>query len=403
LTNRRASGGTGGAGGNVGDVIDNSFPSNADAVGGRGGDATATAGTSVASGAGEADATSVGGTGGAGGGSNSFAARGGDGGSASSFAGAGSETGNAAATATATGGSGGSNRFGEGPDSAGGDASASSSAGTGGAGDALSSANATGGAGGTGAAGDSVQPGGNATASAVASATGGGKAIASAVAAAGFPSEFSPFPLPIRTANATSTAETVNGAIAEALSTINPSSTEFAGSGEATAKTSFGGVSVQSSATTKYFDSGTTEAIAQGGSGPTALDPDLLTGAISIALPDKAYAMALIGGANNVAEALLGPGYEIFGIAILEGGDVTATFDFNFRGDLILADVSDDSVSNLGFVGPNVDVTIFENTGLFVIGGAVPEPSTWAMMLLGFAGLGFLVWRGSRKTAAPAA
>jgi PEP-CTERM motif len=33
----------------------------------------------------------------------------------------------------------------------------------------------------------------------------------------------------------------------------------------------------------------------------------------------------------------------------------------------------------------------------------VPEPSTWAMMLLGFAGLGFLGWRGSRKTAARAA
>jgi hypothetical protein len=34
---------------------------------------------------------------------------------------------------------------------------------------------------------------------------------------------------------------------------------------------------------------------------------------------------------------------------------------------------------------------------------AIPEPSTWAMMLAGFAGLGFLGWRGSRKTAAHAA
>jgi hypothetical protein len=30
---------------------------------------------------------------------------------------------------------------------------------------------------------------------------------------------------------------------------------------------------------------------------------------------------------------------------------------------------------------------------------AAPEPSTWAMMLLGFAGLGYVSWRGSRKTA----
>jgi hypothetical protein len=34
---------------------------------------------------------------------------------------------------------------------------------------------------------------------------------------------------------------------------------------------------------------------------------------------------------------------------------------------------------------------------------AAPEPSTWAMMLLGFASLGFIGWRGSRKIAAHAA
>jgi PEP-CTERM motif len=33
----------------------------------------------------------------------------------------------------------------------------------------------------------------------------------------------------------------------------------------------------------------------------------------------------------------------------------------------------------------------------------VPEPSTWAMMLVGFAGLGFMGWRGARRTAAHAA
>ena len=30
----------------------------------------------------------------------------------------------------------------------------------------------------------------------------------------------------------------------------------------------------------------------------------------------------------------------------------------------------------------------------FALGGAVPESSTWAMMLAGFAGLGFMGWRG---------
>ncbi len=33
----------------------------------------------------------------------------------------------------------------------------------------------------------------------------------------------------------------------------------------------------------------------------------------------------------------------------------------------------------------------------------VPEPSTWAMMMLGFAGLGFAGYRRSRKAAAFAA
>jgi PEP-CTERM motif len=32
----------------------------------------------------------------------------------------------------------------------------------------------------------------------------------------------------------------------------------------------------------------------------------------------------------------------------------------------------------------------------------VPEPSTWAMMLAGFAGLGFLSYRASRKAGAAA-
>ncbi|HWY80458.1 MAG TPA: PEPxxWA-CTERM sorting domain-containing protein [Roseiarcus sp.] len=34
---------------------------------------------------------------------------------------------------------------------------------------------------------------------------------------------------------------------------------------------------------------------------------------------------------------------------------------------------------------------------------AVPEPSTWAMMVLGFGGLGFAGYRASRKAAAIAA
>jgi len=37
------------------------------------------------------------------------------------------------------------------------------------------------------------------------------------------------------------------------------------------------------------------------------------------------------------------------------------------------------------------------NLGNLPIASAVPEPSTWAMMILGFAGVGFMAYRRSRK------
>jgi hypothetical protein len=63
----------------------------------------------------------------------------------------------------------------------------------------------------------------------------------------------------------------------------------------------------------------------------------------------------------------------------------------------ISEEVGDNSVINLGSgLGPNIDLTI-EDDGVFAVGGAVPESSTWAMMLLGFAGLGFMGWRSQRS------
>jgi len=65
--------------------------------------------------------------------------------------------------------------------------------------------------------------------------------------------------------------------------------------------------------------------------------------------------------------------------------------------------------SLVGFTGGtitgNVVTTSDLGIALYVVnaGGsitAVPEPSTWAMMLLGFAGLGYAGWRGTRRTAA---
>jgi hypothetical protein len=46
----------------------------------------------------------------------------------------------------------------------------------------------------------------------------------------------------------------------------------------------------------------------------------------------------------------------------------------------------------------NDDQFVFTDVASSVIPGT-PEPSTWAMMLIGFAGLGFAGWRAPRKTA----
>ena len=193
------------------------------------------------------------------------------------------------------------------------------------------------------------------------------------------------------------------------------------GSGEvqSTAKTTFGGVSVQS--TVELFGGGSTEATAQGGSGQSPVNPGFDGLSFATALPNAAYATTLIGSANNVADVLLGSDDIIFGTAILEGSAGSSTFDFGFQGALILGviadggfdivanginipfkDAGDNSVINLGSIfGPNIDLTI-EGDGVFAFGGAVPEPSTWAMMMLGFAGIGFLGCRQTLKARAAA-
>jgi PEP-CTERM motif len=142
----------------------------------------------------------------------------------------------------------------------------------------------------------------------------------------------------------------------------------------------------------------TVNALAQAaGPGQKFVTPGDAAYAFSTVLPDKADVATLIGGAGNVADALLGPDDKIFGTAILgESGDDSTTFDFSFRGDLLLGDVDDDRVTNLGFFSGPIHLTL-DDPGVFVLGGAVPEPSTWAMLLLGFASLGYAGYRRTRE------
>jgi hypothetical protein len=405
-----------------------------------------------------------------------------------------SDSGAALSSANSTGGAGGpAVQFGGSPPAGGGGgaANAESAAISGRSGDATSSAIATGGAaalpsqgsGGDAIAGSAATSNGSGNASssasaiagsstfnffphitadaaamANASATGGGTAIVKAVAMAGS-LNFSGGSVD-GAANATSNAETAKGALAQAQSTALGSS----GQAQSTAKTSLAGVSVQSSAVAPTSGStATTNAIAQGGAGQTFANPGQTAYAFSTASPNKGYAASLIGGASNVAGALLGPRDAVFGAAILganyatDGGGASqtysgsATFDFGYGGDLMLGLIDDqdagfpgglgfqsmeftildngveildvtfeslavaesffhDSVINLGSnLGPDIDLTFGYNLVAdgsggfgfdFAVGGAVPEPSTWAIMLIGFAGLGFAGYRASRKNVA---
>lgn len=50
---------------------------------------------------------------------------------------------------------------------------------------------------------------------------------------------------------------------------------------------------------------------------------------------------------------------------------------------------------NMQVASPNIDFYLFGDTASAV--SAVPEPSTWAMMVLGFAGIGFMAYRRKNK------
>jgi hypothetical protein len=48
-------------------------------------------------------------------------------------------------------------------------------------------------------------------------------------------------------------------------------------------------------------------------------------------------------------------------------------------------------------LNPGYSIVVDSAVGNGLVGGAVPEPSTWGMMLVGFAGIGFASYRRTRK------
>ena len=103
-----------------------------------------------------------------------------------------------------------------------------------------------------------------------------------------------------------------------------------------------------------------------------------------------------------------GLGFQSLEFTITANG--VELLDTTFRSLSIAESFFRDSVIDLGSdFGPDIDLTfgytlVADGSGGFgfdfAVGGAVPETSTWAMMLLGFAGLGYA---GYRRAGAPRA
>ena len=101
-----------------------------------------------------------------------------------------------------------------------------------------------------------------------------------------------------------------------------------------------------------------------------------------------------------------GVGFQSMELTIIANG--VEILDSTFESLAVAESFFHDIVINLGSnLGPDIDLTlgytlVADGSGGFgfdfAVGGAVPEPSTWAMMLVGFAGLGYAGFKQTRKS-----
>jgi len=128
-------------------------------------------------------------------------------------------------------------------------------------------------------------------------------------------------------------------------------------------------------------------------------------------------AVLQLNGTNVSETGIFGPGSGSF--YFLPDGSDNAAYNFRYNNDTLTFDPITgpfvvgtntlhfivNNTNNGIFGGPNGghSALYFEGTVSFDTVSPVPEPSTWAMMLLGFAGVGFIAYRRKSKPAALAA
>jgi PEP-CTERM motif-containing protein len=108
------------------------------------------------------------------------------------------------------------------------------------------------------------------------------------------------------------------------------------------------------------------------------------------------YWGSIDGNSNLNALAVTIDGYTLTGADLITLGALGA------GNQTLPADNQWVTIAGLGAF-TQVSFSSTSNAFEFSLGSGVPEPSTWAMMGLGFAGLGLMGWRETRKTAARAA
>lgn len=128
---------------------------------------------------------------------------------------------------------------------------------------------------------------------------------------------------------------------------------------------------------------------------------------IDYAGPVDTLNISMPGGVHNISfdfGGLFGGGIASAGVSINGGPATTITSSNSITGTSSLDHFSFSSgaaISTLTLTLP--DTPIYNAIDNFSFTAAVPEPSTWVMMILGFGGLGFLAYRRKRHSHALAA
>ena len=123
-----------------------------------------------------------------------------------------------------------------------------------------------------------------------------------------------------------------------------------------------------------------------------------------------------LGIQQDAIDALLGPGYDLDDLVKIEGppGDTTLDFGMALLGDVVIGihfGAANGGVDNgTGFflfsfetptTGITTDIPGFSALVFTPNGNVVPEPGTWAMMLMGFGAAGYAMRRRRRSAGIP--